>query len=96
MVGDFSSGASVDLAYFIPVIYRINIDISEPIIYFGANENNIVTQPNDLDENGKNAKTAYEIAYLVATMKSASITLVSKSLEWKPMDYELNYSIKVV
>ncbi|KAI9320168.1 hypothetical protein BX666DRAFT_2151466 [Dichotomocladium elegans] len=51
LIKDWGSTPAPDLLHFIPVTYKFAINISEPWIYLCVNEHNIISNPNDLQDN---------------------------------------------
>jgi len=49
---DWTSGPSVDMAYFVPFKYDFDIKLPNFQLYTYVNEHNIINEPTELDENG--------------------------------------------
>jgi uncharacterized lipoprotein len=48
---DWNSRPQVDFDHFIPYAYKVNIQFKDTTMHFCVNEINIISQPNDFNEN---------------------------------------------
>ncbi|TPX65020.1 hypothetical protein SpCBS45565_g05450 [Spizellomyces sp. 'palustris'] len=51
LIRDWTSGPATSLEYFVPMEYKIKLNLIDFELFFCVNQNNVINQPNDLNDN---------------------------------------------
>ncbi|KAI7863888.1 hypothetical protein BDF14DRAFT_1972429 [Spinellus fusiger] len=78
-IKDLSSVSCIDPLRFIPITYTFHLEMNDPLIYLCVNENNVISNPNSIDDNAFitfNARKVYVNATLPFTAYDPEISSI--------------------
>lgn len=76
---DWTSGPATTLQYFIPMEYKVKVTLTDFDMFFCVNQNNVINQPNDLNENGTSISRRRQIAWHNGTLIPSPVLFCSVS-----------------
>jgi hypothetical protein len=84
LVKDWTADSTTDLTHCIPITYKMQLKLNNAMLYLCVNQDNIINNPNVIDDNGKHIHTGFlnmPNEVLTISLEKAYITLSAPNLE---------------